>query len=65
MHALAVIKNACAEALDEEPGSLAEFHAIVDPGSVYEMAAMLEDLTAEVERLGGNAAPFKAALRLP
>jgi hypothetical protein len=38
MHNLQVIKNAAAEAMDDdEPGALNLFHAVVDPESVLDM----------------------------
>ena len=43
MHNLPVSKNAAADVLDDEgTGGLDGFHAAVDPGSVLEMAAIIE-----------------------
>jgi hypothetical protein len=52
MHSLQVIKNACAEALDEDEPDLAGFYAVVDPGSVLEMAAVIETLLMHIEQTG-------------
>jgi energy-converting hydrogenase Eha subunit G len=42
MHNLQVIRNVAADALDDEgTGGLDAFHAVVDPGSVLEMAAII------------------------
>lgn len=52
MHALSAIKQACAAALDEDdPQGMDAFRATADPGSVLEMAAMLESLLLYVEKL--------------
>jgi predicted Zn-dependent peptidase len=55
MHNLQVIKNVAADALDDEgTGGLNAFHAVVDPGSVLEMAAIIEALLGHLEQSGTN-----------
>jgi hypothetical protein len=55
MHNIQVIKNVSGDAMDDdEPGALSTFHAVVDPGSVLEMARIIEALLQEVERSGSN-----------
>jgi hypothetical protein len=55
MHNLQVIKNVAADALDDEgTGGLDGFHAVVDPGSVLEMAAIIEALLGHIEQSGTN-----------
>jgi hypothetical protein len=57
MHNLQVIKNVAADALDDEgTGGLDGFHAVVDPGSVLEMAAIIEALLGHLEQSGTNPA---------
>lgn len=56
MHDLSVIKHAALDALDEdseipEAMRMAGFHSIVDPGSVYEMACLIEQ-SAETPETG-------------
>jgi hypothetical protein len=51
MHALGVIKNACLDALDDEKPDITLFRAVVDPGSVWELATMVEQLQAQVAAL--------------
>lgn len=52
MRALHTIKDACADALERDtPDSTARFHAVVDPGSVMEMAALIESFIDYVEKL--------------
>lgn len=53
MHSLKVIKNVAADALDDDdPDAMGLYHATVDPGSVLEMAAIIESLLAALEQTG-------------
>jgi hypothetical protein len=52
MHALEVIKNTCADALNDDDATAdASFRAVVDPGSVLEMATIIESLLGYVEKV--------------
>jgi hypothetical protein len=53
MHNLQVIKTVSAEALDDDdPAALGLFRDLVDPGSVLEMAGIIETLLAHLEQAG-------------
>jgi hypothetical protein len=48
-----VIKSVSADALDDEdPAALALFRDVVDPGSVLEMAGIIDTLLAHLEQSG-------------
>ncbi|SNS40709.1 hypothetical protein SAMN06265795_102574 [Noviherbaspirillum humi] len=52
MRALDSIKQACSDALrDDDSQALARFHAQVDPGSVLEMAGLIESLLTYLEEI--------------
>jgi hypothetical protein len=50
MHSLSAIKDACVQALDDQGTALGQFYAVVDPGSVMEMAAIIETLLLHIEQ---------------
>ena len=53
VHSLHVIKHACAEALDDDERDPAQFYAaVVDPGSVMKMTAIIETLLMHIEQTG-------------
>jgi hypothetical protein len=53
MHNLQVIKTVSAEALDDDdPAALGLFRDLVHPGSVLEMARIIEALLAHLEQAG-------------
>jgi hypothetical protein len=53
MHSLQVIKTVSAEALDDDdPAALSLFRDVVDPGSVLEMAGIIEALLAGLDQAG-------------
>jgi predicted Zn-dependent peptidase len=55
MHNLQIIENVSADALDDEgTGGLDAFHAVVAPGSVLEMAAIIEALLGHLAQSGTN-----------
>jgi hypothetical protein len=55
MHSLKVIKITCAEAMDDDdPAAKGAFRAIVDPGSVLEMAQIIEMLHARLAQTGAD-----------
>ena len=55
MNALSVIKHACADALDADSLHPAEYASVVDPGSVYEMATIIEEFVQYATRMGDQA----------
>jgi hypothetical protein len=67
MHSLQVIKTVSAEALDDDdPAALGLFRDLVDPGSVLEMASIIEALLAGLEKAGteeGLVRQVKQAIR--
>jgi hypothetical protein len=53
MHSLKVIKTVAADALDDDDlDAMGLYQATVDPGSVLEMAAIIESLLAALEQTG-------------
>jgi len=51
MKPIDLIKQACTDALaKDDPGSQEAFHAAVDPGSVMELAGLVEALLMYVEK---------------
>jgi hypothetical protein len=53
MHNLQVIKTVSAEALDDDdPAAIALYRDLVDPGSVLEMAGIIETLLTHIEQAG-------------